>query len=503
MCSQNRLFRDPILLVFFFTLIEIPFLLCSQNEPFGFIIYRLVASYLQSFIFWFLCNCFKGTLELALKSVVLFVLVFLFSLNCFVVNRFETVINSRFISIILSTNVREASEFCSAYLNTQWYVFIGIIPFVILFFYYSLRNRLIIPKQSFAFLLLSLLSYPILFVYSPTLMSQMMFGELFFFFQKDYIDLSKHKTNLGLIEIQSDHPQKIVIILGESFAKSHSSLYGYSKETNPFLSQLQISGNLIVFNDVLSPAENTNDAFKQILSCYDSSVNPHKYQWYESPSVLEALISVNYRTHWVSNQEMGTPDDVVPTMFANLCEDQFFNWASSQWRYDEFLLKHIFTENQNDGVFYHMLGQHPIYSKRFPSSQVYFVPEDYLELPEHQRQIVADYDNATRYNDLIVGNLMLAYQNTDAIVFYMPDHGQDIYVTDSSKYGHGRMGNHLSVLEGEKIPFMVYLTPEFIQLHAESFKYLQAIKDHSLNTSNFFYLLLHAIGYDLSEDDAI
>lgn len=58
----------------------------------------------------------------------------------------------------------------------------------------------------------------------------------------------------------------IVIIIGESFSKHHSSLYGYPLPTNPRLEERLRRGELFVFRDVVSPANLTTSVLSNLFS---------------------------------------------------------------------------------------------------------------------------------------------------------------------------------------------------------------------------------------------
>lgn len=60
-------------------------------------------------------------------------------------------------------------------------------------------------------------------------------------------------------------PDNIVIIIGESFSKKHSSLYNYPLPTNPRLTAMRDSGDLFVFNNAIAPYVQTIECFKLIV----------------------------------------------------------------------------------------------------------------------------------------------------------------------------------------------------------------------------------------------
>ena len=58
----------------------------------------------------------------------------------------------------------------------------------------------------------------------------------------------------------------IVLVIGESFNKYHSSLYGYDLKTNPLLEKRLENKELAVFKDVVSPSNGTNYMMEYVFS---------------------------------------------------------------------------------------------------------------------------------------------------------------------------------------------------------------------------------------------
>ena len=104
--------------------------------------------------------------------------------------------------------------------------------------------------------------------------------------------------------------------------------------------------------------------------------------------------------------------------------------------YDDFLKAGKINLQQPNLILFHLIGQHVNYRDRYPQERKKFVAERYErlrpELTQKQRMILADYDNAVRYNDSIVDQIFRRFTNKDAIVIYMPDHGEECYEAASS-----------------------------------------------------------------------
>jgi len=94
---------------------------------------------------------------------------------------------------------------------------------------------------------------------------------------------AKNQSNLD-VEKKDSQTSDIVIIIGESYNRHHSNLYGYSLKTCPKLSSLE---NLYVFKDVISPVNATTQAFHYFLSM--ASTDSETKWYYNSPQFLDNL----------------------------------------------------------------------------------------------------------------------------------------------------------------------------------------------------------------------
>lgn len=83
---------------------------------------------------------------------------------------------------------------------------------------------------------------------------------------KKELSQSKYHT-LNLQQGSSSSSEAIVIlVIGESFNKYHSELYGYKLHTNPHMAQELRNGNLFVFSDVVTPYNMTSHVMKNLFS---------------------------------------------------------------------------------------------------------------------------------------------------------------------------------------------------------------------------------------------
>ena len=88
-------------------------------------------------------------------------------------------------------------------------------------------------------------------------------------------------------------------------------------------------------------------------------------------------------------------------------------------------------QKEHNLTIFHLMGQHVNYKQRYRTKQARFWASSYEdkrpELTNAQRKMLSHYDNATLYNDSIVAQIVKRFQKQDAIVIYVPDHGEECY----------------------------------------------------------------------------
>ncbi len=113
-----------------------------------------------------------------------------------------------------------------------------------------------------------------------------------------------------------------------------------------------------------------------------------------------------------------------------------------------------------------------------------------------QRRILADYDNAVHYNDSIVDAIISRFENKDAIVIYMPDHGEECYEDDRGFICR----NHSAAIDWPlahyefEIPFWIYCSRKYIRKHRDIYKQIRKAKDRRYMTDALPHLLLYLAG---------
>ena len=144
------------------------------------------------------------------------------------------------------------------------------------------------------------------------------------------------------------------------------------------------------------------------------------------------------------------------------------------------------------------MGQHINYKQRFPSSRAKFVADNYdrPKLSRRQRQKMADYDNATLYNDSVLAAIVQRYRDKDAIVVYMADHGEECYDDDHHVLGRlhsAEIDERLARNEFE-IPFWIWCSKKYIHQRPEIFQSIKTARHRPMMTDVVPHLLLYLAG---------
>ena len=303
---------------------------------------------------------------------------------------------------------------------------------------------------------------------------------------------------------ENEMPTNVVLIIGESFGRSHSSIYGYNKLTNPLLAQLKENSLLFSFDSINSPAHSTVQSLRYMLSTFDLS-NEQDKKWYEFISIIELMKESGFASYWFGNQGRIGKHNGTTRVYAQACDQQWFLkddhvedqldivLVDSSYQF----INHLRNKKHNF-IIYHMKGSHFDYSLRYPKEFDQFSVNEYQNEPQNHRDILASYDNSILYNDFVVDKIMGMFKDTESIVIYVPDHGQVMYRDKNNPdyYAHGRKKDPISFALGIDIPFFVYASPLYQQKHPEMMERIKYRQDNpkTWNSDNLPYFIMDLIG---------
>lgn len=303
----------------------------------------------------------------------------------------------------------------------------------------------------------------------------------------------------------------IVLIIGESFGKQHSQQYGYFMDTTPRQVLLEKSRKLTKFTDVVTCWNLTSFVFKNVFSTH---VVGEKGEWCDYPLFPELFRKAGYHVTFITNEFLPQAKEAVYDFsggfFLNnpqLSKLQFDSRNTELHPLDDGLLADYDNKlknelGENNLIIFHLMGQHVDYKTRYRKEQGRFWASSYEdkrpELTDKQRKMLSHYDNATLYNDSIVAQIVKRFANDNAIVIYMPDHGEECY--------EGNRGficrNHSAAIDWPlahyefEIPFWIYCSQKYIKKHRDIYRQIRAAKDRRYMTDALPNLLLYLAGIE-------
>ena len=298
----------------------------------------------------------------------------------------------------------------------------------------------------------------------------------------------------------------IVLVIGESYNKHHSQLYGYDKPTTPRQMAMAEQGSLVPFSDVVSSWNLTSFVFKHMLSLYavgDSG------EWCDQPLFPEVFRKAGYHVTFITNQFQSQAKEAVYDFsggfFLNnpeMSQRQFDTRNNSLYQFDDGVLKaydKLKTKDEHNLIILHLMGSHVEYRARYPQpARRFFTPQNANrpELSVKQRYILSDYDNSVRYNDSIMNAVVQRFSDKDAVVIYMPDHGEEIFDGSPFMYGrmHGANIDYRLACNEMEIPFWIWGSPQYIKNHPYGWQAIWQAKDRPMMTDVLPHLLLYLGG---------
>lgn len=431
-----------------------------------------------------------------------------FLIDYFVISIYRIAFNEDIAAVLCATNPSEGYNFFMSYFRHGWSN--------VVFYTVIILGAFFVGKYVLQFLKLGLKKYEsIVRILTLSLIALSFVG----CFAKNKIQVRnlRFSTKIRILShIEKGHklisvnpelscdrnfgPTKLIVVIGESHCRNHSSVYGYNKHTQPYQEKLVADSSLFVFQGAKAPAYYTVDCFKRFIGTWDG--NPDQ-KWYEQFSFLEAARKSGYKLLWFSTQSRKGAFDNVVADISDYCDvvkytnDGMAGLFSASLDDKIFgLIDTYFNLDNREFIVIHIMGCHADYQMRYPESYNYFKPSDYQKLPANQRKIISEYDNAVLYNDYILSEIYKRYKATDAVIVYFSDHAQDLFSTRPDFFGHAILNNPASIEAAKDIPFTIYLTKEYKSKHPHmTERIIEASKGKSgLYTTDIIYSLMDLMG---------
>jgi len=225
----------------------------------------------------------------------------------------------------------------------------------------------------------------------------------------------------------SERLPNIVLVLGESLAASHLTLFGYDKPTTPRLQELYEQNELVVHRDAVVMGPHTRTSLPYIMT---GLAGPDPIgRVFRAPSVTQYAKARGYHTAFVSAQEesWGELDallregtDSFRTGIEFAAHVDVLKGADDLAVLEQGVLPAIRSLAEPFFLVVHMDGSHLPYASHSPPTHKLFA--------EDGVNSIGAYDNTIRVTDDYLARIFTALRarDPDAWLFFTSDHGQPL-----------------------------------------------------------------------------
>lgn len=417
------------------------------------------------------------------------------------------VIDTNSLIALYQTNFEEVKEFIFVTITALEFCAIIVILFVVTFALYVSNKNIRVYNVNFNKLTIFIFVVLIGTSYSlvPKVLRDSYFNRIVFASQEYVATTSrflemrmdsngefKHfKVAVENSDIDSD--ATYVVVIGESQNKNHMSVYGYSRETTPWLNAMRKTNEFIFFENAYACHTLTMEALSKSLT-ESSQYNSKSFA--RSYSIVDVAKTAGFKTYWISNQSKFGTFSTPISAIASVADEQV--WLSGDIGignvYDEKIvdvLNQIEADNTKKVIFIHLYGNHWEYKNRYPNDK--FNKFDGLPIPVDKNvkdlTKLNEYDNSILYNDFVISKIFEKAQDKFNLygMIYFSDHGEA--VKSDRKHIPG-----LFEMDMVEIPTYIYLSERYKEVYPEKFEFISLHRNVYFTNDMMYDAMLNVFG---------
>ena len=481
--SANSLISLCLLFILFFdngvfwsSLMQIS----PPGDPANIVLYLAVFAFIFSFLF-ILVTPFS---QRYLLKPVLILLILIAAMSGYYMESFGTVFDKSMIQNIARTDIHESTEL----LDFQLLIHLVLYAFIPIFFI----TRVQIKKQAVKkeikqrfIMLTALLVFSTTVIYAAYKDLTFVFREhrtISFMINPLYPIVSAYKYSRDQLRTKppyeavfsdahqqpvSDKKSVFVLVVGETARAENFQLNGYSRKTNPNLSQKDI----VNYSQVSSCGTATAISVPCMFSWldHDNFSNAHAEN---SDNILDAFKHAGIEVLWEDNNAgcQGVCNNIP---YKSLSHIELKDYCNQDGCFDDILLKNLSeTIKKAKGdllIVLHQQGSHgPAYYRRYPEAFAKFLPECRTSAVQNcsNQEISNAYDNTILYTDHFLSgliDLLDSIHDTATAMLYISDHGESL--GEKGVYLHG-LPYFMAPSQQTHVPMIVWMSEPFKQSKA-------------------------------------
>ena len=417
---------------------------------------------------------------------------------------------------LLQTTMFETREFLLFYADYRLVVLVAIYLTIVIAFsvaQHRLTNPHVPLRAVAAIVIVALAQYT--YAYKPTNLYSVTVGSVADYYgelaEMRKIAAARLEALPSIAAHKNTKGETYVLVIGESQNKDHMSLYGYERQTTPWLDDQIRSPNWIRFNHAFSNHTHTVPTLSLALTSA-SQYNGKAY--YGSPSIIDVAKAAGFRTYWLSNQVgLGGWDNpvsaIAETADTYIKINSHIGFTTDTNYFDSKLvekfrqLKSQISSTDNNLIVFHIMGSHLDYCNRFPSGFAKFEGEppftqlNVLANSESERNKAVDcYDNSIAFTDFVLSQIFAEAKQLPGLraFVYLPDHADAV----DAGLGHDSEQFNFAMT---RIPLVVWLSDALMTSEADR---ARALRDHqnAIWTNDLLHdLVMGLMGVDVKDYD--
>ena len=302
-----------------------------------------------------------------------------------------------------------------------------------------------------------------------------------------YKEASKDFKYYAKCSFADNEAETLVLVIGETSRADNWQLYGYSRKTNPLLTQTK---GLTVFTDYMSQSNTTHKSVPILLSLAEAD----NYDiLYHTKGIMQAFREAGYHTVYLSNQQRN--HSFIDFLGEQADDCLFLRDSHPDNAFDTDLLvplaqKLARQKGRRTFVVLHTYGSHFSYADRYPDDMREFQSDQYDGAKRQYRpQLINAYDNSICQTDLLLRRIIeqLTAHGGSAAMVYTSDHGEDIFDDARHLFLHASPFPSFWQLH---VPLIVWSSPTYRQRHGAITSALDANRHKAAESNSVFHTLL-------------
>jgi heptose-I-phosphate ethanolaminephosphotransferase len=202
-------------------------------------------------------------------------------------------------------------------------------------------------------------------------------------------------------------------------------------------------------------------------------------KWSSCPIFPAIFKKAGFNVYFWDNQKTSNTDVSDFSIFSYLYDKKISKLSYTQcnteiYTYDMDFVKSFFKLKINrwkkNLIIFHLIGQHCPAQTKYPLIPMYLhFTSDSISgsFTEIQKQQIAHYDNAIRYNDDVMHYLISQVEDKECIIVYLSDHGEEVH---DYRNLYGRSHESIktpNILKYQyEIPFMIWCSDKYKEKHS-------------------------------------